>query len=65
MSVLSKVIRERHLFDPNNKKHLDEFKYFLVNNKWQGSCPFELTWPYLNVPDMIKDLIVNNYLKIK
>lgn len=64
MSVLVSVLRERVNFDPSNKKHTELFRNFLVDHKWENGCPFELEWPYLSIPDMIKDRIINYYLKI-
>jgi len=36
----------------------------MTDNRWEDGCPFELVWPYLSIPDMIKDQIIKNYLKI-
>ena len=55
-----KVLENRHTFDTNSKSDLEEYKYFLTNNKWRNSCPFFLEWPYLTVPDMVKDKIIKN-----
>lgn len=64
MSILDKAQRERYLFDVTNKKHVDEYRYFLVNKRWKNGCPFDLVWPYLSIPDMIRDKIINHYLDI-
>jgi len=64
MSILAKVQRQRCRFDPSDKKHVEVFRNFAVNHQWDGGCPFELEWPYLSIPDMIKDRIINHYLKI-
>ena len=65
MSVLAQVQRQRVRFDPGDKKHIETYRNFKTNNKWDiTGCPFELEWPYLNIPDMIKDKIINHYLKI-
>ena len=65
MSVLAQVQRQRVRFSPEDKKHIDQYRYFVVNRKWETpGCPFELLWPYLSIPDMIKDKIINHYLKI-
>ena len=58
------IMKMRHVFDPNSKKDLEEFSYFLTNNKWRTSCPFFLEWPYLTIPDMVKDKIIKNMLLI-
>jgi hypothetical protein len=67
------VILDKHFeklnkrpFDPNNSEDLDIFKEFLVTGRWGVTgCPFLLKWPFLTVPDMIKDSITKNVLKIE
>ena len=56
-------INQRHLFDPSSKEDLKLVRYFLHNHKWEKNCPFYLEWPYLDIPNMIKDKIVNYTLK--
>jgi len=53
----------RRLFDPTEKNDLIEYKYFLDNSKWRNNCPFELEWPYLTIPEMIRDKLINTYIK--
>jgi len=64
VSALSRIYRQRVLFDFNNKEHVTRFRRFMTDNRWEDGCPFELVWPYLSIPDMIKDQIIKNYLKI-
>ena len=65
MNVLAQVQRQRVPFKPEDKKHIDQYRNFLINHKWDTpGCPFELQWPHLSIPDMIKDKIINYYLKI-
>jgi hypothetical protein len=65
MSVLIQVLRQRTKFDASNKQHVATYKEFIVKRKWENlGCPYELEWPYLGIPDMIKDKIINHYLKI-
>ena len=65
MNVLAQVQRQRVRFSPDDKKHVEQYRNFLVNDKWDSpGCPFELQWPYYSIPDMIKDKIINHYLKI-
>jgi len=64
MGVLDAIQRTRVEFDPANKEHVEEFRYFVVNHKWKAGCPFDLVWPYLSIPDMIKDKIISYHLKI-
>ena len=53
-------------FDLNDKKDIEIYKSFLETNSWKitGSCPFQLEYPYLTVPDMIKDKLIRKYLKV-
>ena len=65
MNVLAQVQRQRVRFCPDDKKHIDQYRNFVVKRKWDNpGCPYELEWPYLSIPDMIKDKIINHYLKI-
>ena len=65
MNVLAQVQRQRVRFSPDDKKHVEQYRNFLVNRKWDTlGCPYELEWPHLSIPDMIKDKIINHYLKI-
>lgn len=63
--ILDQVIPKRHLFDVNNKKDVDAYKFFLTHSMWDGSCPFILEEPYLSIPDMIKDKLVHKMLKVE
>ena len=65
MNVLAQVQRQRVRFSPEDKKHIDQYRNFVVKRKWDApGCPYELEWPDLIIPDMIKDKIINHYLKI-
>ena len=63
--ILNQIDRTKRKFDVNNKKDVAAYKNFLVQKQWgTGGCPFSLEYPYLSVPDMIKDKIVHKYLNI-
>jgi len=65
MNVLAQVMRQRVLFDASNKEHVQVYRKFIVDRKWGSvGCPYELEWPYLTIPDMIKDKIIMQYLDI-
>ena len=49
-------------FDPKDKIHLTEFSFFLKNKKWKTGCRFELEWPYVDIPSMIKHKIVQQHI---
>jgi len=61
--INQEILTRRRSFDPNSKKDLKEFAFFLKNNKWQNVCPFFLEWPYLTIPDMVKDKVIRNLLE--
>lgn len=52
-------------FDVNNKKDVEIYKSFLVTRRWGVTgCPFALEFPHLTIPDMIKDKMMDKYMKI-
>jgi hypothetical protein len=59
---LSEVTYIKENFDPNNLDHVNHYKYFLVNSRWKGSCPFRVEWPFVTVPELIKDRLIKKYL---
>jgi len=66
MSVLALLIKPKTLFDPHSKKHITAYKNFLRSNSWGVSgCPFVLEFPYLTIPDMIKDKMIHKLLGVK
>ncbi len=66
MSVLALLIKPKTLFDPHSKKHITVYKNFLRSNSWGVSgCPFVLEFPYLTIPDMIKDKMIHKLLGVK
>jgi hypothetical protein len=57
-SILNRHTRQREYFDPANKRHLAELKYFIEHKRWQGTCPFYQEFPHLDIPT----LCANRYL---
>ena len=57
---------KKRKFDLNSKKDLEIYKSFLVTSSWKitGSCPYQVEFPYLTVPDMIKDKLIRKFLKV-
>ena len=57
---------KKRKFDINSKQDIEIYKHFFVNKDWKitGSCPFQLEYPYLSVPDMIKDKLIKKFLKV-
>lgn len=53
-------------FDIKDKKDVEMYRTFLSTMAWgTGGCPFELEFPYLTIPDMIKDKLIRKYLKVE
>lgn len=66
MSVLATIIKPKIFFDVSNKKHIDLYKAFLRKHSWGvNGCPFILEFPYLTIPDMVKDKMVHKLLGVK
>ncbi len=64
-SCIEKNALQRRQFNPADKKDINEFRYFMANYTWpQKQCPFYLEWPYLTIPDMIKDKFIKYTLGI-
>lgn len=59
---LSEVTYVKENFDPSNLDHVKHYKYFIENNRWSGSCPFRIEWPFVTVPELIKDRLIKTYL---
>ena len=63
--ILEKIERTKRDFNVNRKADVELFKQFLIEGRWGANgCPFALEYPYLSVPDMIKDKLVHKYLNI-
>lgn len=53
MSRLTERFQKR-IFNPANKEDLAVYGKFLATNSWgQATCPFQLVWPYLNIPHQL------------
>jgi hypothetical protein len=66
MSVLATLIKPKVLFDIDDKKHIMQYRDFLQHHKWGiDGCPFVLEFPYLTIPDMIKDKMIHKLLKVE
>jgi hypothetical protein len=58
-------VYQRRIFEYSSQD-ISDAKSFFANKKWgPDGCPFHLEWPYLNIPDMLKDKLTRHYLKIK
>ena len=48
------------------KEDIEIAKKYILKKQWGNEgCPFYLEWPYLTIPDMLKDRITKYYLNIK
>ena len=64
--ILEMANGTKRKFDVNNKKDIELYRSFLITRRWGTSgCPFVLEFPHLTIPDMIKDKMMNKYMKIE
>lgn len=64
--ILDTIVRTKRHFNVSDKKDIALFTSFLKTGAWGNSgCPFTLEYPYLTVPDMIKDKLIHKYLKVE
>ena len=55
---------QRRYFEPGSKNDMKEVRHYFHNHQWgKEGCPFYLEWPYLTIPDMLKDKITQYALK--
>lgn len=57
--------RARVLFDPSNKKHMNDYAEFLRMKNWVNGCNYLLEDPYEDIPTMINEKIVHHVLGIR
>jgi hypothetical protein len=63
--ILDSKIQQKRFFNPKSKKDVDLYKNFVRTNSWGHSgCPFYLEFPYMTVPDMIKDKMIHHMFKL-
>lgn len=60
---LSHVHWQKRYFNPYSKQDIQEYKYFLDNNRWDGLCPFQLEWPFLTVIEMVKTKLIEAHIE--
>lgn len=56
------LYNKRH-FDVRSARDLREYRAFLETGTWgKDGCPFVVEYPYSNIPDMIKNQVLETYL---
>ena len=63
--ILETLVRPKRYFDLSNKKDIAAARGFFANHRWVGGCPFVLEYPYVSVPDMLRDKLTHRALGIK
>jgi hypothetical protein len=64
--VLETIVRRRRFFDPSKKKDMQVARYFVETHSWGiDGCPFILEYPYLAIPDMIRDKIIHKTMGLE
>lgn len=65
--ILESLVKQKRCFDVTNKKDMQSAKMFFSTHSWrhEDGCPFILEFPYLTVPDMIRDKMINSSFEIE
>jgi hypothetical protein len=64
--ILDNFIKAKRFFNINDKRDVLIAKKFFKEHAWGGDCcPFVLEFPYMNIPDMIKDKMIHKFLNLK
>jgi hypothetical protein len=63
--IIETLQKKKRTFDENSKEDLETAKFFFENHRWKDGCPFILEYPYLSVPDMIRDKLVHKALGLE
>lgn len=64
--ILDSVKRSKRFFDPKSKQDMAIVKKFVREQSWGiDGCPFYLEFPYVTIPDMIKDKVIHSTLGLK
>jgi hypothetical protein len=64
--ILETLIRQKRFFDDKSDTDIDLAKKFFEEHRWgMEGCPFVLEYPYMSVPDMIRDKLVHKTLGLE
>ena len=56
-------IAQKRYFDPGKLEDLLEYKHFVTKGRWKNStCPFQLQWLYLTIPNMLHEMVARHYV---
>jgi hypothetical protein len=62
---LENITPLKEVFNPLNKIHMKMAADFFRNYRWgRYGCPFQLEWPYEDIPYMLKTKITEFTLKV-
>ena len=54
----------KRIFDPANAEDLAAYKKYVQTNNWgPDGCPFELEWPWLDIPSMLSHKISQHFVE--
>lgn len=67
--ILNAITVKKRSFDPSLEAERTIAFKFLKTNTWReitsdGTCPYLCEWPYLDVPAMLKDKLIDYYSKV-
>jgi hypothetical protein len=63
--ILETIITQKRFFNVKSAADVKLAKKFFATHHWGSKpCPFILEYPYLTIPDMIKDKLIHKQLGI-
>ena len=63
--ILDTLIRKKRMFSEQSNEDVAMAKKFFSEHTWGSEgCPFVLEYPYMTIPDMIKDKLIHKTLGI-
>ena len=64
--ILDHMVKQRRFFNEKSKEDIEMARGFFREHKWGlDGCPFLLEYPYMSIPDMIKDKLVHKSLGLE
>jgi len=64
--ILDHMVKQRRYFNEKSKEDIEAARGFFRDHKWGNhGCPFLLEYPYITIPDMIKDKLIHKSLGLE
>lgn len=55
---------QKAIFNPYDPQHRAAYIAYRTTNQWgTAGCPFKLVWPFLSIPAMCQDMLLDYYIE--